>query len=188
MSSPLRDGRLHLPVAPLVPCPARHWDKHRFKTARLSHGTSCGDGSRGERLRRLCALRGWSSFGARPWRRARVAQDRRENRDRRRILDTLRETIFNAGAPRVVRASLPDRGYLLIAHGLPCVATVCAGPVRPSRCPCRRVTCRRAREARDGTILGTITHGEGSSGLRARQRPPLTRSARPASACCRRCR
>jgi len=33
-------------------------------------------------------------------------------------------------------------------------ATVRARPVRPSRRPCTRVTCRRAREGRDGTTLG----------------------------------
>jgi hypothetical protein len=65
-------------------------------------------------------------------------------------------------------ACLPDRGALLIAHGLPGGdATVRARPVRPSRRRCTRVTCRRAREVRDGTVLGTIAHGDRSSGVRA---------------------
>ena len=54
--------------------------------------------------------------------------------------------------------------------------------VRPVGCV-RTFTCRRAREGRDGTTGGTITHGDGSSVVRARQRPRLTWTARPASAC-----
>jgi len=38
-------------------------------------------------------------------------------------------------------------------------------------------------EGRDGTTGGTITHGDGSSVVRARQRPLLSWMARPASAC-----
>ena len=93
--------------------------------------------------------------------------------------------MLGPGASRIVRAGLPDRGALLLAEGLPCAATVRARPVRPSRRPCTRVTGRRARGARDGTALGTVTHSDRSPGLRARQCPPI---ARPAPAYCRRCR
>jgi hypothetical protein len=48
-------------------------------------------------------------------------------------------------------------------------------------------TCRRARERRDETTGETITHGEGSLVVRARHRPRLTRTTRPALTCSRRC-
>jgi hypothetical protein len=57
---------------------------------------------------------------------------------------------------------------------------------RSSHGTCTCVTCRRAREPWDGTIGGTITHGEGSLVVCARQRPRLTWTARPAAACSRR--
>jgi hypothetical protein len=47
-----------------------------------------------------------------------------------------------------------------------------ARPVRPSRRLRTRVMCRRAREVRDGTVLGTITHGARSSRVRARASTP----------------
>jgi hypothetical protein len=66
--------------------------------------------------------------------------------------------------------------------------TLCVRPiVRPVGCV-RAFTCRRAREGRDGTISGTITHSDHSPVACARQRPRLTWTARPASAYCRRCR
>ncbi len=59
---------------------------------------------------------------------------------------------------------------------------------RSSRCPCTCVYVQT--RARDGTgrSCGTITHGHSSPVVRARQRPRLTWTARPASACSRRCR
>ena len=134
---------------------------------------------------RWCA-RAARSFVAR--RQAGSTQECGEHRDRCRVLNALRETVLGSGAPRIVRAGLPDRGALLVAHGLPGGATVRARPVRPSRRRCTRVTGRRAREARDGTTPGTVTHRDRSPGLRAGQCPPLTPIARPAPACCRRCR
>lgn len=64
-------------------------------------------------------------------------------------------------APRVFYAGLPDRGALLVAHGLPgggmprCVLV-------PSVRTAVRVRALRAdtREVRDGTALGTTTHGD----------------------------
>jgi hypothetical protein len=126
-----------------------------------------------------------SSFVAR---RADITQERGEHRDRCRVLNALRETMPGPGAPRIIRAGLPDRGALLVTHGLPCAATVRARPVRPSRRRCPRVTGGRARQARNGTTPGTVTHRDRFPGGRARQRPPLTPIARPAPAYCRRCR
>ena len=135
-------------------------------------------------LGRWCA-RAARSFALR--RRAGSTQERGEHRDRCRVLNALRETMLGPGAPRIVRADLPDRGALLVAQGLPCGATVRARPVRPSRPRCMSGTGRRAREARDGTTPGTVTHRDRPSGLRTRQRPPLTPIARPAPAYRRRC-
>jgi len=65
---------------------------------------------------------------------------------------------FPDGLPRMVAEGLPRGG-----------ATVRARPFRPSCRACARVTCRRVREARDGTTFGTITHGDRSSAFRARR-------------------
>jgi hypothetical protein len=68
------------------------------------------------------------------------------------------------------------------------IVTLRACPiVRPMVCV-RAFTCRRVRGRRDGTTSGTITHGDGSPAVRARQRPRLTWIARPAPASSRRCR
>jgi hypothetical protein len=88
--------------------------------------------------------------------------------------------VFGPGAPRIVRAGLPDRGALLVAEGLPRGVTGRAGPVRPSRRRRPRVTGGRARGARDGTIPGAVTHRDRPLGLRAGQRPPLVPIARSA--------
>jgi hypothetical protein len=93
-------------------------------------------------------------------------------------------------AARRVSAGFPDGLSLLVAHSrLRCggVTFRACLIVRPIACV-RACTCRPAREGRDGTTCGTITHGDGSSAARARQRPRLTWTARPASACSRRCR
>ena len=121
-----------------------------------------------------CSCR-WCARAARSFvvrRRAGITQECGEHRDRCRVLDSLRETVLGSGAPRIVRAGLPDRGALLVAHGLPGGATVRGRPVRPSRRRCPRVTGRRARAARDGTAPGTVTHSDRSPGLRARPASP----------------
>ena len=64
---------------------------------------------------RWCA-RAARSFGLR--RRAGIAQERGEHRDRCRVLDVLWETVLGPGASRIVRAGLPDRGALLVAERL----------------------------------------------------------------------
>src|SRR5437660_10760321 len=93
-----------------------------------------------------------SCFVAR--RRAGITQERGEHRDRCRVLNSLRETMLGPGAPRSVRAGLPDRGALLVAHGLPRAVTGRARPVRPPRRRPPRVTGGGARGARDGTTPG----------------------------------
>jgi hypothetical protein len=118
--------------------------------------------------------------------RAGSTQERGEHRDRGRVLDALRETLLGPGAPRIVRAGLPDRGAFLVAEGPPCAATGRARPVRLSR---RRRPCGtggRARRARDGRTPQAVTHTDRPLGLRAGQRPPLGPIARPAPAGCRR--
>ena len=70
-------------------------------------------------------------------RRAGITQERGEHRDRGRVLNALRETLLGPGAPRIVRAGLPDRGAFLVAEGLPCAVTGRARPVRPARRRCR---------------------------------------------------
>jgi hypothetical protein len=77
------------------------------------------------------------AFARRPGR-GHIAQDRDEHRDRGRVLNPLRESVLDSGAPRVVRADLTDGFPLLVAHG--------------------GLLCRTAREGRDATIGGTITH------------------------------
>ncbi len=148
----------------------------------------------GDRLRRFSGLSHWVPFMACAFARwpgcGDVTQDRGEHRDRRWIFDPLGQSVLDSWAPRVFRAGFPDGFPLLVAHGgLLCGdATFRARPiVRPAVCV-RAFTCRRARGGRDGTTGGTITHGDGSSVVRARQCPRLTWTARPASACSRRCR
>jgi hypothetical protein len=63
-------------------------------------------------------------------RRAGITQQRGEHRDRGRVLNALRETLPGPGAPRIVRAGLPDRGAILVAKGLPRGVTGRARPVR----------------------------------------------------------
>jgi hypothetical protein len=75
-------------------------------------------------------------------RRAGITQERGEHRDRGRVLNSLRETVFGPGAPRIVRAGLPDRGALLVAEGLPRGVTGRARPVRPARRRRPRSRCR----------------------------------------------
>ena len=87
-----------------------------------------------------------------------ITQERGEHRDRGRVLNALRETLLGPGAPRIVRAGLPDRGALLVAEPLPGGVTGRARPVRPSRRRRPRGTGRRARGAWDGTIPGVVTH------------------------------
>ncbi len=120
-------------------------------------------------------------------RRAGSTQECGEHRDRCRVLNSLRETMLGSGAPRIVRAGLPDRGALLVTHGLPCAATVRGRPVRPSRRRCMRFTGRCA-PARDGTAPGMVTHSDRSPGHPRGPASPLTSIARPAPAYCRRCR
>ena len=48
--------------------------------------------------------------------------------------------MLGPGAPRIVRAGLPDRGALLVAEGLPCAVIGRARPVRPARRRCPRGT------------------------------------------------
>jgi len=93
------------------------------------------------------------------------------------------------GWPPAPPCSWRDAVWVLAHGGMLCGdVTFRARPiVRPVACV-RAFTCRRAREGRDGTIGGTITHGDGSSVVRARQCPRLTWTARPAPACSRRCR
>ena len=81
-----------------------------------------------------------------------------EQRDRGRVLNALRETLADPGAPRVVRAGLPDRGAVLVAEGLPGAVTGRARPVRPSRRRPPRGTGGRACGTRDGTTRGAVTH------------------------------
>jgi hypothetical protein len=52
----------------------------------------------------------------------------------------------------------------------------------------RAFTCRRAREAVRRDERGTSTHGDGSSALRARQRPRLTCTTCPVLTSSRKCR
>ena len=66
--------------------------------------------------------------------------------------------MLGPGAPRIVRAGLPDRGALLVAEGLPCAVIGRARPVRPARRRCPRGTGGRACGARDGTTPGAVTH------------------------------
>ena len=94
-----------------------------------------------------------------------AAQDRGEPCDRGRIFDPFGESVLDAGTPCVFRAGLPDGVPLILAQGrLPRGSSTLR--VRPVVRPVVRVrafTCRRAREGRDGTTLGTITHGDRSS-------------------------
>ena len=132
------------------------------------------------RLGGLCRGVLFMAYAFAPW----SAQDRGERRDRFR-------SSIRSGSPLAIRerlASSAPASRIGRSSSLMADATVRARPIRPSRRPCTRVTCRRARGVRDGTVLGTIAHGVRSSGVRARQRPPLTRIARPASACSRKCR
>src|SRR5437773_499617 len=87
-----------------------------------------------------------------------ITQECGEYRDRGRVLNALREPLRGPGAPRIVRAGLPDRGAFLVAEGPPCAATGRARPVRPSRRRPPRGTGGRARGARDGTTPGAVTH------------------------------
>ena len=97
-----------------------------------------------------------SCFAAR--RRAGITQERGEHRDRGRVLNALRETLPGPGAPRIVRAGLPDRGAFLVAERLPCAVTGRARPVPRARRRRPRGTGGRARGARDGTTPGAVTH------------------------------
>jgi hypothetical protein len=45
-----------------------------------------------------------------------ITQERGERGDSGRVLNALRETLLGPGAPRIVRAGLPDRGALLVAE------------------------------------------------------------------------
>ena len=113
-----------------------------------------------------------------------VPQYRGEPGDRCRVFDPFWESVLDSGAPRIVCAGFPDSLSLLLAHGRVLRGGVTFRArlvVRPVACV-RAFTCRRACERRDGTTGRTITHGDGSSVIRARQRPRLTRMARPASA------
>jgi hypothetical protein len=93
--------------------------------------------------------------------------------------------VLGSRALRVFGVGLSDGLPSLVAHGgLRCGgATLRARPiVRPVACV-RAFTRRCARERRDGTTTGTITHGDGSSVVRARQCPRPIWIARPAWAC-----
>ena len=112
-------------------------------------------------------------------RRAGITQERGEHRNRGRVLNSLRETMLGPGAPRIVRAGLPDRGALLVAEGLPCGVTGRARPVRPARRRRPRGTGGRARGARDGTTPGAVTHPDRPRTCAHAGVPRWPRSRRP---------
>jgi hypothetical protein len=147
----------------------------RNSTGAFSPGAQSGGDGHGDRLRRLCSLCCGFPFMAGAFARragsGNVTQDRGEHRDRCRVFDPFGKSVLDPGTPRVVRAGFPDGFPFLVAQGRPPGGggTLGARPV----VRVRAFTCRRACQRQGGTTGGTITHGDGSSGRRARQCPRL---------------
>jgi Domain of unknown function (DUF222) len=97
-----------------------------------------------------------------------------------RYHDALQDAMLGPGAPRIVRAGLPDRGALLVAEGLPCAATVRARPVRLSRRRCRQSLMRVQPVMRTSPVAYVVpSSGPGRAPARARCRLfPRVRSVR----------